>query len=210
MDIIQKILKLLEEKKISAHKFEIECGLSNASVQAWRNGRSKPSAKSLQKIADYFGVSIDYLYGIENNPSNVYDVDSIASFEEIGSIRAGYGSLAIEDKTGKTVDIPVSMLNGRPQSDYFVLRVKGNSMYPKLIEGDNILCLRCDSVDSGDYAVILYNGDEATVKQVRYVFGEDWLELIPTNPEYAPKKIEGADLLQCKVIGKVIKLIRDF
>lgn len=209
MNFYEKIIALCESKGITKTTAEKELGLSQNSINKWKT--STPSMPKLQKIAQYFNVSVNFLLGLDySEPSNVYDVDSIASFEEIGSIRAGYGSLAIEDKTGKTVDIPVSMLNGRPQSDYFVLRVKGNSMYPKLIEGDNILCLRCDSVDSGDYAVILYNGDEATVKQVRYVFGEDWLELIPTNPEYAPKKIEGADLLQCKVIGKVIKLIRDF
>lgn len=82
-------------------------------------------------------------------------------------------------------------------------------MYPKLIEGDTILCKRCNSVDSGDLAVILYNGDEATVKKVNYVIGQNWLELIPINPEYTTKRIEGADLEQCRVLGKVVKLIRD-
>lgn len=210
MQTTKTILALLSEKNISAHKFEMECGLANGSVKAWKNGQANPSQKSLQKIAKYFGVSIEYLYGFIKDPDNVYDAGAIVSFDEIGSVAAGYDSLAVESLTGKKIDIPVSMLGGRPKSDYFILRVKGNSMYPRLLEGDDILCLRCDSVDSGDYAVVLYNGDEATVKQVRYVYGEDWLELIPANPEYAPKRIVGADLQQCKVLGKVIKLIRDF
>ena len=210
MQALNKILELLEKSGFSAHKFEVECGLANASIQAWKNGKSKPSAQSLQKIADYFGVSVDYLYGIESPVNNVFDVEAVTTFEEVGSVAAGYDSLAIESFTGKKIEIPTSMLAGRPKSDYFILRVKGNSMYPRLIEGDDILCLRCDSVDSGDYAVVLYNGDEATVKQVRYVYGEDWLELIPANPEYQTKRIVGADLQQCKVLGKVIKLIREF
>jgi repressor LexA len=82
-------------------------------------------------------------------------------------------------------------------------------MYPRLLEGDTILCKRCTTVDSGELAVILYNGDEATVKKVKYVQGEDWLELIPFNPEYPVKRIEGSDLEQCRVLGKVMKLIRD-
>ena len=102
------------------------------------------------------------------------------------------------------------MLRGHKKEDFFVLRVKGNSMYPKLIDGDNILCQRCSSVDSGDTAVVLYDGNEATVKQVRYKQGEDWLELIPVNPEYETKRIEGLDLEQCRVLGKVVKIIRDF
>ena len=102
------------------------------------------------------------------------------------------------------------MLRGRKKEDYFTLCVKGNSMYPKLIEGDTILCLRTDSVDSGELAVIIYDGDEATVKKVVYETGKDWLELVPINPEYPVKRIEGADLTQCRVLGKVVKLIRDF
>ena len=82
-------------------------------------------------------------------------------------------------------------------------------MHPKLLDGDKILCKRTTSVDSGSLAVILYNGDEATIKRVNYVPGEDWLELIPSNPEYTTKRIEGTDLEQCRVIGKVVKLIRD-
>lgn len=71
-----------------------------------------------------------------------------------------------------------------------------------------ILCLRCNSVDNGAIAVVLYNGEEATVKKVRY--GQDWLELIPANPEYMTKRITGPDLEQVRILGQVIKLIRDF
>lgn len=215
MDTTQKILKLLQEKNISAHKLEIECGLANASIQSWRNGRSKPSTTSLKKIATYFNVSLDFLLNDEINNDiykvpNIYPTDGIISFEEIGTIRAGYDSTINEIPTGNFVDIPISALNNKHPENFFVLTIKGNSMYPKLIEGDKILCLRCDSVDSGDLAVILYNGDEATVKKVNYVYGEDWLELVPINPEYQTKRIEGADLQLCRVLGKVVKLIRDF
>lgn len=146
----------------------------------------------------------------EFNASNVYPTDGIISFEEVGSISAGYNGIIDEVRTGNKVEIPLSALGNKNPDDYFVLYVKGNSMYPKLIEGDRILCLRCNSVDSGDLAVVLYNGDEATVKKVHYVYGEDWLELIPINPEYQTKRIEKHDLENCRVLGKVVKLIRDF
>lgn len=145
----------------------------------------------------------------EKSPSNVYDVDGLLVYEEIGTVCAGYNGTVNEIPTGKKIEIPASMISGGNKEDYFVLRVSGNSMYPKLLEGDTILCKRCDGVDSGDLAVILYNGDEATVKKVNYVTGQNWLELIPINPEYPTKRIEGTDLEQCRVLGKVVKLIRD-
>lgn len=64
---IDRILKLMKQKNVSAHKLEVEAGLSNASIQAWKKGKAQASIVSLQKIADYFGVSINYiLYGKEN------------------------------------------------------------------------------------------------------------------------------------------------
>ena len=122
--------------------------------------------------------------------------------------RAGYDGSIDEIPTGRKIEIPASMISG-DKKDYFVLRVKGNSMYPRLLDGDTILCKRCDSVDSGSLAVVLYNGDEATVKKVNYIQGENWLELVPANPEYPTKRIDGADLEQCRILGLVVKLIRD-
>ena len=49
----------------------------------------------------------------------------------------------------------------------------------------------------------------ATLKKVEYVLGEDWMKLIPINPEYQPKTIEGADLELCRVLGIPKLLIRE-
>ena len=163
-------------------------------------------------IANALFVTPAYLIGWANNdknPPNVYDVDGLVSFEEIGTICAGFNGSINETPTGEIVEIPLSMLKGGDKGDYFILRVQGNSMYPRILEGDRILCKRCSSVDSGSFAVVLYDGECATVKKVHYISGEDWLELIPINPEYATKRIEGADLDQCRILGKVVKLIRD-
>ena len=108
------------------------------------------------------------------------------------------------------MEIPLSMLHGVSKDEFFVLRIKGSSMYPQLVDGDSILVRKCETVESGSIAVILYNGDEATVKKVIYKYGENWLDLVPTNPEYQTKRISGPDLEQCRVLGKVVSLVRLF
>ena len=148
-------------------------------------------------------------YPVRPEASNIYDAGAIIVYEELGTVKAGFDGVISEIPTGKKIEIPASMISGGNKEDYFVLRVTGNSMYPRLLDGDTILCKRCNSVDSGDLAVILYNGDEATVKKVNYVIGQNWLELIPFNPEYPTKRIESADLELCRILGKVVKLIRD-
>ena len=216
MNMGEIIRKLRIEKGVTQEELGKVIGVQKSAIRKYESGMVENLKKSsIQALANYFGVTPTYLMGWSDDPngnsepSNVYPVDSIVTFDELGTVRAGYGGCIDEIPTGKKVDIPVSMLKGRPRTDYFTLRVRGNSMYPKLIDGDTILCLRCDSVDSGSLAVILYDGQDATVKKVNYVTGEDWLELIPANPEYETKRLSGFELEQCRVIGKVVNLIRE-
>lgn len=132
----------------------------------------------------------------------------LVKFPVIGSIAAGYDCCALEEYTGDYAYFPSSELSA-PADEYFVLRVKGNSMYPKLLENDTVLVRRKQCVDSGKIAVVLYDGEDATVKRVNYISGENWLELVPINPEYQTKRIEGVNLEQCRVLGEVVKLMRD-
>lgn len=201
--------KLCLENNTTPSTVVKELGLSTSMGTRWKNG-TIPHGKTLQKIAEYFDVTTDYLLGFDVTKIPGYSpvANNIIEFEEIGVISAGYDGEAIEQPTGRTISVAAENLpRGHQKDDFFVLRVKGNSMYPLLMENDSILVQRCSSVDSGSLAVVLYNGNEATVKKVNYVSGEDWLELVPTNPEYPTKKIEGADLQECRVLGKVIKLI---
>lgn len=53
--------KLLQKYGVTAYKVSKATGVTQTSLSNWKSGRSTPSAKTLQKIADYFGVSIEYL-----------------------------------------------------------------------------------------------------------------------------------------------------
>ncbi|WP_353462502.1 helix-turn-helix transcriptional regulator [Mammaliicoccus sciuri] len=62
MNLYQTIRNLCSQKGITIAELERELGFSNAQIRRWHNGRY-PSADRLQKVADYFDVSIDYLMG---------------------------------------------------------------------------------------------------------------------------------------------------
>ncbi len=211
MDLGKTLKKLRTEKGLTQEELGKIIGVQKSAIHKYESGIVENMKRStIDKLARFFDVSPSYLLGYSNNtPNNIYPVDGIISFEILGSVKAGFDGAFDEIPTGETIELPLSMVSGGQKEDYFVLRVKGNSMHPRLLDGDKILCKRTSSVDSGTLAVIVYNGDEATIKKVNYVYGEDWLELIPFNPEYATKRIEGRDLEQCHVVGKVVKLIRD-
>lgn len=81
--ILNRILRLMEDSGVSAYKLEKEAGLSPSSVAAWKAGRNKPSLDAVQKIADYFGVSTDYLLG--RTASNIYPIEAITEFEVLAT-----------------------------------------------------------------------------------------------------------------------------
>ena len=145
-----------------------------------------------------------------DEPDSKIDVEETACrpYPVIGEVAAGYGSEAIEEETGDYEQIPLEWLRGHNPDNFFVLRVKGDSMYPDYQDGDHVLVHRQASVDSGAVAAMLYDGEIATLKKVRYKKNESWVELIPRNPEYQTKRIENWDLNECRVLGEVRRLIR--
>ena len=83
-------------------------------------------------------------------------------------------------------------------------------MYPIYMDGDKVLVLRQSTLNrSGEIGAVLYEGENATLKKVEYVKGENWMRLVPINPEFKPKTIEGAALEQCLVLGVPRLLVRD-
>lgn len=209
METYEIIRKLRKEHRLTQEELAVRVGYTDRSAIAKiEAGKVDLPQTKIALFAKALGVSPAALMGIDEKPQPATAPAAMVSFPVIGRVAAGYDGQALEEYTGAQESIPAEDLHGRPATDFMVLRVNGSSMYPLLLDGDRILVERTTSVDSGSLAVILYGGEEATVKRVRYVYGEDWLELIPQNPEYPPKRIEGPDLEECRVLGRVLKLIR--
>lgn len=207
----EELKKMRESKGLTQNELAKKLNLSRSAIGMYEKGERNPNFETLELIADFFNVRIDDLIGRKNT---TYLAPQIATetvtFPVIGEIAAGYDNIALEDWSGETVEIPFSYLKGRKREDYFVLSVKGNSMYPKYINGDKVLILKQNTLNrSGDIGAIMYEDELATLKKVEYVKGEDWLRLIPINPEYEPKTIQGEDLEHCRVIGIPKLLIRE-
>ena len=125
-------------------------------------------------------------------------------FPVIGMIAAGYDGNVSFDPTGDEIPVPEYLLKTHNPNDYFVLQVIGNSMLPTYHNGDKVLIRKTDSVDSGTIAAVGFDTENATLKKVEYVKGENWMKLIPLNPDFPVKEIKGADLDLCHVYGEVV------
>ena len=54
---------LLKEKNVTPYRVAKETGIAQSTFSDWKKGKSAPKTDKLQKIADYFDVSVDYLLG---------------------------------------------------------------------------------------------------------------------------------------------------
>ena len=193
-----------------------EIGVSKQTVQKYESGIiTTISSDKIEIIAKLLRTTPAKLMGWEDNTSAQSfklfspDVtDDVVTFPVLGSIAAGYNEMAIEDWSGETIDVPRSFLKGRSKSDFFVLKVHGDSMYPIYHTDDKVLILRQTFVErSGDVGAVIYDGECATLKRVE-IF-DDMVRLSPLNPSYPPKELTGANLEQYHIIGVPYLLVRE-
>lgn len=209
--MFSEVLKELRKKEdLTQEELAKKIDISKSAISMYENGNRTPDFETLEVFADFFNVNLSYLIGEQQNLLSPKITTDTVTFPVIGSIAAGYDEIAVEDWSGETVEIPVAYLKGRKKEEFFVLSVHGDSMYPLYMDGDKVLILKQSTLErSGDIGAILYDSENATLKKVEYVKGEDWLRLIPINPEYQPKTIEGAALEECRVLGVPRLLIRE-
>ena len=207
----QRLKTLREQKGLSQTEFADALGVAQSTVGGWESGARKPNLEIIDKIAEFFGVSCDYILGrVEYENFEPAITEDYVTFPIIGDVAAGYEHVALEDWSGETIDIPRAYLKGRKKEDYFVLKVVGDSMFPQYQEGDKVLVLKQSTLNySGQIGVMLYADDNATLKKVEYKKGEDWMRLIAINPSIPPIRIDGEALEHCRVLGIPRLLIRE-
>ena len=199
--MFQIVLKnLREQRKISQAGLAQRLGVGQSAVGTWESGRSLPSSATMQKLASFFDVSVDYLYGVSEvkNPAKPGSL----RIPVLGDVAAGIPIEAITD----IVDYEEIDSTLAKTGDFFGLRIKGASMEPRMREGDVVIVRKQDTAESGETVVVLVNGDSATVKKIKY--GSAGITLLPTNPSFDPIFYSASEVesLPVRVIGKVVEL----
>lgn len=214
----ERFSQLLTETEENTYTIADKLSLSPGTISRYQNGLIVPKITTVCALADIFDVNPDWLRGevsarrdraLSMLPPPDVTKDYV-TFPVLGEIAAGYEHLAYESWDGDTVDVPRSYLKGRPQTDYFVLSVCGDSMYPLYMDGDKVMILIQPTLNhSGQIGAVIYDNEKATLKRVEYAQGENWLRLIPINPNYPPKRIENEELEKCRILGIPRLILRE-
>lgn len=209
--IISRLRESVENSGFSYVELEKRTGIAKSSIQRYVSGTTKKiPIDAVQAISKAVGVPAEYILGWEN-PNKYLSptiTDDVVTFPVLGCIAAGFEEVAVEDWSGAVVEVPTAYLKGRDKKDFFVLEVRGNSMYPLYHEKDKVLILKQNYIDhNGDVGAVIYDGECATLKRVD--ISDDMVRLSPINPEYQPKELHGADLEMYHILGVPRLLIRE-
>ena len=209
--IISRLKESVEKSGYSYVELEKRTGIAKSSIQRYVSGTTKKiPIDAVQAISKAVGVSAEYVLGWEGSNRYISPTitDDVVLFPVIGEIAAGYDEIAVENWNGAVVEVPAAYLKGRDKKDFFVLEVRGNSMYPLYQEKDIVLILKQNYIDhNGDVGAVIYDGECATLKRID--ISDDMVRLSPINPEYQPKELRGADLEMYHILGVPRLLIRE-
>lgn len=204
MTLGERIKFFRERKGLGQTELASLVNISKQSLYKYENNiiTNIPSDK-IEMIAKKLDTTPAILMGWESNVSALPN-DKIFMRPLYNSVAAGIGAVA--DNTILTY-IPTFISNSMEKDMYIWVNVQGDSMSPLIDDGSKILIKKQESVDSGQIAVVLIDGEEAVVKKVEY--GSDYVTLISINPYYPPRRFEGKEVLRLRVVGLVKEVSKE-
>lgn len=194
--------RLVHERGIDQRTIAVKLGVSDMTVSNWINGTKYPRINRIQALAELFNVKMSELME-EHRPANIIPTSRrTVRIPVLGEIACGEPLYVEENFSGYKEEIADFVPNG----NVFYLVAKGDSMEPTIPNGAYVLVREQPTVETGEIAAVLVNGNtEATLKRVKRQ-GEIVI-LDPDNPAYNPIIITESN--PAKIIGKALKYTRD-
>lgn len=195
---LKKYLKLYN---VSRTQLSESLDISYSTISDWVNGNAYPRIDKIEMMANYFGINKSDL--VEENYNNE---TSALRIPVLGSVAAGIPITAVEDILDYE-EVPISWQN---QGEFFGLKIKGDSMEPKIDDGDVVIVRQQSDANSGDTVIALVNGDDATCKRLEKT--DNGIMLVSTNAKYPPMFFTKEDIETKPVVilGKVVELRSKF
>jgi len=209
----ERIRSSRENKELDQASLSGKIGVVTRTLQRWEKGEQVPDGISLMKIAKATNVQPTWLltgdgemYLSDALPENVYPLSTgghrkgrLVDLPLISAVPAGkVAKLFHPDYVDNYVTV-----EDIKDSQAFALKVKGNSMSPRIEDGDTVVVSPQREAHSGDICVVRVN-DEDTLKKVK--FEGNYIHLIPLNPEFEPVTVKKKDV---SFVWKVVKLIKE-
>lgn len=213
-DIGRRIKERREELKMTQQELADRLGYRNkSSIAKIETGTNDIVQSKVVEFAKVLDTTVADLMGwtVAEEAANAVSTLATKALKEskkgvsikvLGRVAAGVPIEAVED----IIDTEEITEELAKTGEFFGLQLHGNSMEPRMCEGDVVIVRKQDDAESGDIVIAMINGDDATCKRLRKY--RDGIELISNNPSYEPMFFSNQDIQEkpVKIIGKVVEL----
>ena len=200
-EVSKRLQARIISKGLSYRDLEAATGIPRSAIQRYASGTTdKIPIGRLKLLASALGTTAENLLGWETErPATV-------RVPVYGRVAAGIPTEAITDISDYEEIDAAMAANG----EYIALTIHGHSMEPRFTEGDVVIVRKQPEIEDGQIAVVLVNGDDATIKRVKRT--REGIMLMPTNPAYEPIFYSNKQIreLPVKILGKVVELRAKF
>lgn len=202
MDSAKRLQELLDYLNISASEFSKITGIPKSSVSMYLSWQRQMKSDRIGDISEKFGIDPAWLMGKDVPMRKLVDAADVVEIPIYGRVAAGNGVCAYEDISGY-ISVQKNLAS---TGDLFALRITGDSMEPKISNGDIVIVRKQSDADNGDTVIALINGDDAVCKRLRKY--ENGIVLISNNPKYDPRIFSKKDTddIPVRIIGRVMEL----
>ncbi|MHC1772983.1 MAG: LexA family protein [Flexilinea sp.] len=200
---MHNLLLARKNKGVSQEEVANFLGVSRVTYTRYENGSRSPDKETLVKLANYFGVSTDFLLEVKESANS----EKHRWIPVLGKIPAGLPIEAVDLIVGY-VEMPADKL---PNQELYALLVQGDSMEPQIMDGDIVIFRPQQDAENGQLVIVRLNGHEATLKKMKKM--DEGIMLIPNNqPKYEPMFFNWQQItsLPVEIIGVVVELRRSF
>lgn len=208
IEVGKRIAEARNDMGISKKELAERVKVSAATITRYEKGQfTDPKIPVLDAIANALGVNPLWICLRSDEKHAAPSRKKGVKIPVLGTVAAGVPIEAIENIIDYE-EIPESLAR---KGQFFGLVISGQSMEPTIQEGDVIICKWEQTCDTGDIAVVMVNGDEATVKEIKRGF--DGVTLIGHNVAVFPPKFYSnyeIETLPVRVIGVVYEVRRKF
>lgn len=206
-----RLEKAMQMRNLKASELSEKAHIPKSAISQYLSGLYEAKQKSIFKLASVLNVSEAWLMGMDVPMEKTTKLDKlgnpVAEIPLLGTVKAGYDYMAQENWEGM-IEVDKNII--KDGSDYFALKIKGDSMSPVLIEDDIVIIKKQEDFESGDLVVALINGDEATIKKGKK--SDNSILLQPLNTNYEPLIFTYDEMktIPVTIVGIVKQLKREF
>lgn len=197
----------MEMRNLKQVELVEKTGISKGALSSYLSGRYVPKQNSIYLLAKALNVNEAWLMGHDVPMNRTETIHRRAVvINVLGRVAAGIPLEAVEDIID-TEEITEEMAS---TGEFFGLKIQGDSMEPKISNGDVVIVRQQDDADSEDIVIAMVNGNDAVCKRLKKYAGG--IMLLSNNPKYDPMIFTDKEIeeLPVRIIGRVMELRAKF